>query len=405
MTLKNSKKFINSMIGNCVLFQNNLISVAFIEPAVSSSIVSVNDSFAELLEYAVDELEKLSLINLFTSTDYDDIQKEFKNLVEGKNESLSLDTYLLKKNSDLIDCSMRLGTVYNEENEIAAILMVVFDMQDHRTYNDDEKQKMLDNALANLSETQKSLMESEKMASLGGLTAGVAHEINTPIGLGITSMSYFNTITTKLQKDYEEGNVTEEDFEEYIKTAMELSKTVLINLTHASEIVKSFKQVATDQTTDEIREFNIREYIDELLLSMHNKIKKTKHTITIECESDLDIQSYPSAFYHIITNLISNSLDHAYDENDTGNILLKVEKSWDMLIITYTDDGKGIPKENISKIFDPFFTTKRVKGNIGLGLNILYNVVNKQLNGSVECESELGKGVKFTITIPLIMEF
>jgi two-component system sensor histidine kinase TtrS len=252
----------------------------------------------------------------------------------------------------------------------------------------------------NLKNMQGKLVESEKMASLGGLVAGVSHEINTPVGLALTSVTHLSDEFKILIKKYQNGEMSEDDFTNFISLYQELGHSIEINLTKAANLIKSFKQVAVDQSSETIREFNVKEYFEEVLISLYNKTKKTKHHIKLEVDSALKIENYPGAFSQIITNLVMNSLIHGYNPDDEGNILIKLDKIDNDLILIYKDDGKGIPPENLKKIFDPFFTTNRENGGSGLGMNIVYNIVKQKLQGDITCTSQLGNGVKFTIIIP-----
>lgn len=266
-----------------------------------------------------------------------------------------------------------------------------------RTYELEEANIELEMSIKNLKLTQKQLIESEKMASLGALVAGVAHEINTPVGIGLTGASHFLEISKDIKKSYEEDKVTQEEFEEYLSISNELASLINSNLKRAANLVKSFKQVAVDQTSEEKREFYLRKYIEEILASIHSVTKKTKLNIFIYCDDSIRINSYPGAISQILTNLIMNSIIHGYKKNENGILSVEVKKYDEKIKIIYKDDGKGIPKDNLEKIFDPFFTTNRENGGSGLGLNVVYNIVTTKLNGEIICMSE-EKGVEFVIT-------
>jgi signal transduction histidine kinase len=255
-----------------------------------------------------------------------------------------------------------------------------------------------------LKNIQSKLVESEKMASLGGLVAGVSHEINTPVGLALTSITHLSDEFKILTQKYENGEMSEDDFNQFMSLYGELGRSIEVNLNRAVNLIRSFKQVAVDQSSEALREFNIKEYIHEVLVSLHNKTKKTKHHITLEVPSKLNTENYPGAFSQIITNLVMNSLVHGYNQGDEGNILIKIDKIDDDLVLIYKDDGKGISKENIKKIYDPFFTTNRENGGSGLGMNIIYNIVKQKLKGDIICNSQLGHGVEFKIIIPFAVE-
>jgi signal transduction histidine kinase len=177
----------------------------------------------------------------------------------------------------------------------------------------------------------------------------------------------------------------------------------LLNLGRASEQIKSFKQVAVDQSSEERRSFGLYDYLQDILLSLKPKLKKTRLHIAVECPEDLEVTSYPGAFSQIFTNLIMNSLIHGYnnDPEVEGTITIGVKADAERLSIRYSDDGKGMDPAVLPKIFDPFFTTNRAKGGSGLGLHIIYNIVTRQLGGQIHCESEPNRGVTFSFTIPM----
>ena len=255
--------------------------------------------------------------------------------------------------------------------------------------------------IQNLKNTQEKLIESEKMASLGGLVAGVAHEINTPVGISLTGISHFEEISKEINKQYKNEEMSQESFEEYLSTSSELSSLIHKNLLKAAALVRSFKQVAVDQSSEEKRTFNVSKYANEVLLSLHSVTKKTNIKIVVNSKDNIRINSYPGSFSQIITNLVMNSVIHAFTEGEKGKIIIDLEKKNDNLFITYQDNGKGIKKEHINKIFDPFFTTNRDKGGSGLGLNIIYNIITSRLNGKITCESIEKEGVLFLIILPL----
>jgi DNA-binding LacI/PurR family transcriptional regulator/signal transduction histidine kinase len=258
----------------------------------------------------------------------------------------------------------------------------------------------LEIALETLKQTQDQLVQSEKMAALGGLVAGVAHEINTPVGVSVTAASYLDEKNNEIVKLFESGKLKKVDMEKYINTMMETIKILLINLERASNLVKSFKQIAVDQSREEKRSFHIKDYIGEVLLSLNPKLKRTKHKIILNCEDNIKIYASPGGVSQIITNLVVNSLVHAFDDNDEGILTISITRENSEIVIEYSDNGRGINEHDIKKIYDPFFTTKRGKGGTGLGLNIVYNIVTNEYKGSIKCKSIHGKGTSFIIRIP-----
>jgi signal transduction histidine kinase len=249
--------------------------------------------------------------------------------------------------------------------------------------------------------TEKQLVQSEKMAALGDLVAGVAHEINTPLGIGVTGISYLNDATRAFKKVFTAGDATKTDLENFIEDCEESCQVTLSNLNRAAKLVAGFKQIAVDQSSDEKRFFNVRQYIDEILFSLYPRIKKTQHTIHVDVPGDLDMNSYPGAFSQILTNLVMNSLLHGFEEMEKGTITITVKIQDRSIILCYEDNGKGMTQAQQKKIFDPFFTTKRGSGGTGLGMHLVFNLVSKKLNGEINCTSTVDKGTFFTITMPL----
>jgi len=269
-----------------------------------------------------------------------------------------------------------------------------------RTRNLEEAKTELENSLEQLRRTQKELVLSEKLAALGGLVAGVAHEINTPLGIGVTASSFLEEKLTELGKKFDSDELKRSDLEKFIRTGLESSGNILTNLNRAAELIKSFKQVAADQSSEMARQFNLKVYVDEVLLSLRPKFKRTKHTVLNECAS-LEIYSYPGAFMQIITNLLINSLTHAFEADDEGLIRIGATVQNNELEFTFSDNGAGIPAELMDKVFEPFYTTKRNSGGTGLGLHIVFNTVTQTLDGTIRFDSAPGKGTVYTITMPL----
>jgi signal transduction histidine kinase len=187
---------------------------------------------------------------------------------------------------------------------------------------------------------------------------------------------------------------------EHIRASKDTAKMILSNLNRAFDLIRSFKQVAVDQTSEKKRQFKIKEYIDEVLLSLRPQLKKTGHLITIRCPDDLSITGYPGPFSQVITNLVMNSIMHAFDGGVIGEIVIAISKNEDSIHFVFSDNGKGIKKEYLKKIYEPFFTTKRGHGGTGLGLHLVYNIVVNTLGGTIECASVEGKGTTFTIVFP-----
>jgi two-component system, NtrC family, sensor kinase len=264
-----------------------------------------------------------------------------------------------------------------------------------------EKNEQLEITLQQLRTTQNQLLEFEKMAALGNLVAGVAHEINTPIGISVTAASVLSEDATDFLTIYKSGKMKRADLETFLDTAKESSSMILANLKRAADLVQSFKQVAVDQSSESQRCFYLKEYLEEIILSLIGNLKRTKHRIEITGDTNLTLNSYPGTLSQIVTNLVMNSLIHAYAEKEAGQIQIDFKQEGEQLILQYSDDGQGIKPENMNQIFDPFFTTNRSQGSTGLGLHIVYNLITQKLRGTIQCESQVGMGTKFTLKLPI----
>ena len=269
-----------------------------------------------------------------------------------------------------------------------------------RTVELDEANTSLKYSLEQLKSAQAQLVEQEKMASLGGLVAGVAHEINTPVGIGVTAVSHLQEKNDYYKNRYNSNELTQDDFEDYMNLSAESCEMIFRNLLRASDLIKSFKQIAVDQTNEEIRLFNLKEYIEEIIRSLKPKFKRTGHVVNIRGDDKLMINSCPGGLSQVLTNLIMNSFIHGFEKITDGVIDIVISENADEVVLHYYDNGVGVSDEVRKKIFEPFFTTKRGQGGSGLGMNIVYNIVTQKLNGSIVCENESGSGVHFIITLP-----
>ncbi|QLI83101.1 HAMP domain-containing histidine kinase [Chitinibacter fontanus] len=263
-----------------------------------------------------------------------------------------------------------------------------------------------ESALLQLKEAQKNLVQSEKMASLGSLVAGIAHEINTPVGVILTSASVLHDESIKFHQMVEGGQIKKSEVISYSDTAEQSSALILSNAARAADLIQSFKRVAVDQTSEVRRDFELHAYLNEIMTSLRPLIKHMPVSIQIECTEHIKMDSFPGAFSQILTNLLNNALLHAFhrqedqlaEEHNLITISAYSDQEWVML--NFADNGVGIPAAIVDKIFDPFFTTKRANGGSGLGLNIVFNLVTQTLGGSIKVFSEEGKGTRFEMKIP-----
>ena len=298
---------------------------------------------------------------------------------------------LLQILSTQIAISLENASLYNElEQKIEA-----------RTQALSQKNTELNETLSSLKQMQRQLVESEKLASLGQLVAGVAHEINTPVGIGVTGASTLSEETSRLEEAYQAGTMRRSDLDHYLNTASTISKLLLSNMERAAMLIQSFKAVAIDQTSEERRIFNLKAYIEDVLLNLNPALRKAECRVIVECPERMEIDNYPGAFSQIFTNLTMNALTHAFHGRESAAITITVcERDVDAIELYFSDNGRGIPQENLPKIFDPFFTTTRGNGGSGLGLNIVHNLVTGRLQGQIAVESRLDEGTTFVLTFP-----
>lgn len=252
----------------------------------------------------------------------------------------------------------------------------------------------------NHKKTQKQLIETKKMAALGSLVAGVAHELNTPVGITITAASGLQEETYKMAELYKENKLHRKEFKEFLNDSNHGLKLIMSNMEKTAAMVQSFKQISVDQTLESKRAFNLKEYTEDIIRSIYPKLKNRKISLKLDIDEKLEMVSYPGAFSQIFTNLLINSLTHGFDEIQTGQIEIIASQNDKELIIDYKDNGRGIASENLHQVFDPFFTTNKKTGT-GLGMHIVYNLVTQKLKGSINCQSTEGMGVQFSLKLPI----
>lgn len=277
-------------------------------------------------------------------------------------------------------------------------ISIIFSLYYYFASNEEKAREELQESLKQLNQTQNQLIESEKMASLSTLVSGVAHEINTPLGVALTGISQIAHEVKKLEANYQNEMLTEEALNEYIVTMKQLTQVIHDRLDNAALLVKSFKHISADQHFEDRREFYLKKYIDDLFLGLQNSIKSKRVQIVNTIEETLMLESFPGIFSQIFSNLILNSIKHGFERNGENIIKISVELN-DHLIIYYQDNGIGITDEIEKKIFDPFFTTKRGEGGSGLGLNVVYNLITQKLKGKLSLVRVLPHGLGLRIIL------
>ncbi|QEP44229.1 hypothetical protein D5085_14520 [Ectothiorhodospiraceae bacterium BW-2] len=269
-----------------------------------------------------------------------------------------------------------------------------------RTFELQQSNADLQQTINHLQTAQQQLVQSEKMASLGNLVAGIAHEINTPIGVGLTATTSLNEEVAQIRHQFDHNSLKKGDFSQFISHAEQACHILQSNLQRAAELIRSFKQVAVDQGSDQWRQLGLRHYIDEITLSLRPKLKRRLITVENQIAADLSLYTHPGAIYQMISNLILNSLIHAFNEDETGTITIDAYRSDAHLTIEYLDNGHGMDETVQQHLFDPFFTTRRHSGGSGLGLHIVYNLVTSTLQGSITVSSQVGSYSRFQIQLP-----
>jgi len=362
-------------------------------------IVWVNSAFQKLTGYKEEELlyKNMRILNSGKQDDYF-YSGMWEKILSGK----VWHGELINKRKD--------GKLYSEEQIITPVIgkgktisnFIVTKVNISKRKQMEEDLRQMNDELEELVKKRTDqLVESEKMAALGELVAGIAHEINNPIGISYTAVSYLRDQSRMLVSASNNNQLTKLGFTKYLEEIDQLTASLEINVRRAADLISSFKQIAVDQSSEGKREFFVKEYFEEIIVSLKPQLSNKEINISLTCPEMLAISSYPGAFSQIMTNLVMNSLVHGFENNTKGSINIDITAIDEVLLISYFDDGKGVSKKNIKRIFDPFFSTKFGQGGSGLGLHIIYNLVTHKLGGGIKCQSELNKGINFTISIPL----
>lgn len=300
-------------------------------------------------------------------------------------ELMSLNEALLDLNAEMIESNQRLNLEIGERR-----------VTEHKL---EATNKELSFALKTIQETTEQLIQAEKLSSLGILISGVAHEVNTPLGIAVTLGSYIKELQTDLSGIIKNEELSENNLLSYIQDSGEALKLLNVNIEKAAKLIQSFKNISADQYSEDIRSFNVLEYTRDILMSLQPVFKKTSLQVSIDCPSDLMMLSYPGAFSQVLTNLLINSVVHGYPEKQIGQITVDISPIRGGVKIMYKDDGIGISDDIKSKIFDPFYTTKRGGGSTGLGLYLVHSLVVQQFNGQIKLVQQNKRGVAFSLKL------
>ena len=398
----------------------------------SQKIVQFNQAAQRLFGYEKHEILDRSLATLLPKRyrkdhhkkvkSFDKSDKEFVNLREGSRVSG------LRKNGEEFPIELDITKVEIKSEKL--FIAAIFDISDRlvqqekiaqqtlelKQNNQQLKhyQKMLEETVherndelelstLSLNAATQQLIDAEKMVALGQMVSSAAHEINTPIGIGVTCASNVLEATTSLNGRINNNQLTKNDLTSYMAMVEQSAKIILSNMERAAELVHSFKAVSSDQVTDMQRLFNLNEYLEEILLSLNPRLGKTQHEVFITCDDNIVLDTKPGPLSQIIINLIMNSLIHGFEQMDHGTIRLAIKLMGGDLELIYKDNGKGLTEEQANKLFDPFYTTKKDEGGTGLGMHIVEDLVKNSLGGQIKLmPSE--EGICFKLTFPTILK-
>jgi PAS domain S-box-containing protein len=291
------------------------------------------------------------------------------------------------------------------DGEIENIVTVALDIGE-RKRGELEMRKAKDaaeTALRNLRETQASLIEAEKLAALGRLVAGVAHEVNNPVGISLTVASALERKTAIFADEVARGDLRRSSLNEFLETCRSASSQLVANLNRAAELIQSFKQVAADRNYSDQRSFDLADLTEQVVMSLRPGLRKHNLTLMVDCQPNLVMNSYPGPYGQVLTNLFLNAVAHAFPEGRAGTIDIQARESGkDNVEIIFSDNGCGMSLDVRRRAFDPFFTTRRDQGGTGLGLHIVYSIVTNRLGGRLDLDSEPGGGTRIQIILPRV---
>lgn len=407
------------LIGNAMVKTAALVllfSIAFSQLLTNP----LNELTEQINQFDIDDPEasKLHVIN-YENNELNILQNAYNNLIDElvlyKEQLAQAQSKIISTNSKLDEQNLMLEQEVARKTSSLSTTMLKMEMQQRELLEQQSKLQAENNrrsvtektlidtnhelksSIIELNKAQERLLDAEKMAILGNISAEVSHEINTPIGVSITSASYLSDLLTTLKEDIEQNKLSKRTLTDYTKNSQQGLNIVLNNLSRISELVTSYKQVAVDQISDKIRLVNIGKYLDEIIHSLHPKLKKTSHTIKVDCPENSEVYCHAGAISQIFTNLIINSIAHGFSNINRGTINITVKQAADHVHIVYQDDGHGLDEEQLEHLFDAFYTTSENQGGSGLGTHIVYDLVNDTLNGRVKASSAPGAGLRYDI--------
>lgn len=291
------------------------------------------------------------------------------------------------------------------DGEVANIVTVALDIGERKRVEQEmrEAKDAAEAALRNLKETQNSLIEAEKLAALGRLVAGIAHEVNNPVGISLTVASALERKVATFTEELERGNLRRSNLNDFVETSRSAASQLVANLNRAAELVQSFKQVAADRTYSDQRPFDIADLTEQVVMSLRPSFRKKNLTLKVDCQPNLIMNSYPGPYGQVLTNLFLNSVAHAFPNAHEGEVSIRIQEVGnDHVEILFADNGCGMTADVRRRAFDPFFTTRRNEGGTGLGLHIVYSIVTSRLGGRIHLYSAPGEGTRIQIILPRV---
>lgn len=261
----------------------------------------------------------------------------------------------------------------------------------------------LKQSMEQLKQTQDQLIESEKLAALGGLVAGVAHEVNTPLGIAVTATSVIQDVVKEAKQAFAAQTLTSQQFESLMARMSDSHAMLENNLNRAAKLIRDFKQTAVDQVSESRSHFNVYQVLDALIASLHPETRKVPVTPRLEGDRSVMMNSLSGVLTQVISNLVMNSINHAFDQQPNPEITIEFQQQDDAIVVEYRDNGCGVDESLHQKIFEPFYTSKRGSGGSGLGLNLVFNLVKQKLKGELSFASQPEQGVHFTFTLPKVL--
>ena len=408
------------LIGNAMVKTAALVflfSIAFSQLLTNP----LNELTEQINQFDIDDPEasKLHVIN-YEKNELNILQDAYNNLIDElvlyKEQLAQAQSKIISTNSQLDEQNLMLEQEVARKTSSLSTTMLKMEMQQRELLEQQSKLQAENNrrsitektlietnhdlksSILELNKAQERLLDAEKMAILGNMSAEVTHEINTPIGVSITSTSYLSDLLIALKTDIDSNKLSKRVLNDFTQNSEQGINLLINNLGRASELVTSYKQVAVDQISDKIRLVNIGKYLDEIIHSLHPKLKKTNHSIKVDCPENSEVYCHAGALSQIFTNLIINSIIHGFRDINRGVITIAVRLSGDDQVhITYQDNGHGLTEEQLGHLFDAFYTTTASQGGTGLGAHIVHDLVQDTLNGKIQASSRPDKGLRYDI--------